>query len=378
MTDTSELFHDSTTVPPGEFQAGTTTTTVLLDIDAHTRSQPQATCQVKVPRLHLEGYKILGVLGNGAMGVVFHVRHATLNHVFAVKAMRTGLTPEHRMRFAYEVEILRQLKHPGICQFIHSGFARVSNDPSVREWPYFVIEYVPGLPITRFAERHEFDARRRLKLMVKVCQAVEFAHHRGIVHRDLKPGNIMVDHSGHPKVLDFGIARIVDMQSTLIAEQNGRFIGTREYASPEQIAGRIDDLGPRSDVYALGLIAAEMLCAQRNSTKDVKWSQLGCVDLKLFPEPHCQELIHATYAVLRRALRRNPKERQESAGALASELRQVIEQWPTDSWWTRMKSRIFPGRLNAASPTTRNALSAVIRSRIQRGINANHRPRIRP
>src|SRR6185503_14592515 len=126
---------------------------------------------------------------------------------------------------------------------------------------FIAIELVQGEPLTKYAERHNLGTTDRLRLIAKVCDAVQHAHLRGIIHRDLKPGNILVDGSGQPKVLDFGIARATDSELavTTIRTSVGQLIGTLPYMSPEQVEGDPAELDTRADVYALGVVLYQLL-----------------------------------------------------------------------------------------------------------------------
>ena len=235
---------------------GTTTFTRAADAAA---DEPEWT-----PPFAIAPYTVVKVLGRGGMGVVYRAVNPATHRVVAIKVLRKRLrSREDRRRFMFEEEILRQLQHTGIGRFLHGGIARIvhRNTPQAPpdRRPYFVMEYIAGQSLTAFAREHELDVRARLALLAKVCEALEHAHRRGIIHRDLKPDNILVEESGQPKVLDFGIAQILEFESTLIRNEDGQFAGTREYASPEQMAGRVKDLTPASDVYTLGLIAHELL-----------------------------------------------------------------------------------------------------------------------
>ena len=129
--------------------------------------------------------------------------------------------------------------------------------------PYFAMELIRGQPLPEYAEAHQLNTRQRLELMAKVCDAVEHAHQRGVIHRDLKPGNILVDETGQPKILDFGVARVTDSDAQLTRQTDlGQLVGTLAYMSPEQVLGDPLELDTRSDVYALGVILYELLAGK--------------------------------------------------------------------------------------------------------------------
>ena len=203
-------------------------------------------------------FAVLGVLGEGGMAVVYRARQAQPKRIVALKLIKPGLaSPSALRRFEHEVELLGHLQHPGIAQIFEAGTA--SGDSGSQ--PYFAMELIEGTPLTEFAIQRDLDLKERLALFCKVCDAVQYAHRKGIVHRDLKPGNIIVDHEGQPKILDFGIARVTDgdVQITTMHTEVGQIIGTLSYMSPEQAGGDNTQVDQRSDVYALGVILQELL-----------------------------------------------------------------------------------------------------------------------
>ena len=207
-------------------------------------------------------YAIREVLGEGGMGVVYLAEQDRPRRVVALKVIRPGtMSPRMLRRFEFESQTLARLQHPGIAQIFEAG---VVAHPDGSAQPFFAMEFVRGVALTAFAAAHDLDIRRRLGLFVKVCEAVEHAHQKGVIHRDLKPANILVDTGGQPKVLDFGVARATDDDAAGASHRSmlteaGQLVGTIPYMSPEQIAGNIDQLDTRSDVYTLGVILYELL-----------------------------------------------------------------------------------------------------------------------
>jgi eukaryotic-like serine/threonine-protein kinase len=170
------------------------------------------------------GYRIVRVIGEGGMGVVFEAEQERPRRIVALKVIKPGFaSAEVLWRFERESEVLARLQPPGIAQIYEAGSADTGFGPQ----PYFAMELIHGEPLREFAESHQLSTRQRLELMARVCDAVEHAHQRGIIHRDLKPGNILVDAAGQPKILDFGVARVTD--SDLQASRHtdvGQLIGT--------------------------------------------------------------------------------------------------------------------------------------------------------
>ena len=198
-------------------------------------------------------YEILSVLGDGGMGIVYRARRC--DDVFrkdvAIKVVKRGMdTAAVLRRFAQERRLLAKLEHPYIARILDGA----STDDGL---PYLVMEYVDGTDLLAYCRAEELGVRDRLSLFLKVCEAIEHAHRNLIVHRDLKPGNILVDTQGNPRLLDFGIARLLEdtMEATLTMAAARPL--TPRYASPEQAAG--EPVGVASDVYSLGILLFELL-----------------------------------------------------------------------------------------------------------------------
>lgn len=203
-------------------------------------------------------YVIERRIGHGGMGTVYLAHRA--DHHFeqrvAIKMLRRGMDSDLLVqRFRHERQILASLDHPHIARLFDGG----STEEGL---PYFVMELVDGVPIDRYADEHRLSTPDRLRLCLKIVDAVQHAHERQIVHRDLKPNNVLVTNDGHPKLLDFGIAKILDAgpggPSTLTTLARPM---TPDYASPEQVRGLA--VTPATDVYALGLLLYELLTGHR-------------------------------------------------------------------------------------------------------------------
>src|SRR5687767_12861526 len=204
-------------------------------------------------------YKLLQQIGEGGMGVVFLAEQTrpVRRHV-ALKVIKAGMdTRQVVARFESERQALALMDHPNIARVLDAGATDGGR-------PYFVMELVKGVPITRYCDEHRLTPRDRLDLFVQVCQAVQHAHTKGIIHRDLKPSNVMValyDGKPVPKVIDFGVAKATGGRLTdaTVFTGFGAVVGTPEYMSPEQAELNPVDVDTRSDVYALGVILYELL-----------------------------------------------------------------------------------------------------------------------
>ncbi|HVQ28966.1 MAG TPA: serine/threonine-protein kinase [Vicinamibacteria bacterium] len=204
-------------------------------------------------------YAVVRALGRGGMGAVYLAeQYEPIRRRVALKVVRFGLeTKQVLARFDAERQSLGLMTHPGIAQVLDAGITATGR-------PYFVMEYVPGQPLTEHCDERRLPARARLELFVDVCAAVQHAHQKGIIHRDLKPTNILVaeaDGRAQPKVIDFGIAKAVRGRLTemTLVTQLGLPVGTPEYMSPEQAEMTEADVDTTTDIYSLGVILYELL-----------------------------------------------------------------------------------------------------------------------
>lgn len=197
-------------------------------------------------------YRILRVLGEGGMGIVYLAERADLHTTVAIKVLRDAwLSPARRERFAAEQRTLAQLNHPWIARLYD---ASVLPDGT----PWFVMEYIEGVPLTQYCRDRQCTIEQRLQLFRQICEAVQHAHSHAVIHRDLKPSNILVKDDGSVRLLDFGIARQIESMDLEVDQTiTGLRLMTPAYASPEQIRG--DRIGIATDVYSLGVILYELL-----------------------------------------------------------------------------------------------------------------------
>jgi len=215
--------------------------------------EAQASALINQP---LDGYTILRLIARGGMGEVYLARDEELNFDVAIKIVRGGIFGRENLirRFHAERRILAQLKHPNIAKIFKGG---ATPDGS----PYLVMEYVDGQSILQYADESNLSINARLELFRKVCAAVAYAHSHLVIHRDIKPPNVLVTSEGEPKLLDFGIAKLLDPAHAANETVMGAQAMTPEYASPEQIKG--EPVTTATDVYSLGVLLYELLTGHR-------------------------------------------------------------------------------------------------------------------
>ncbi|HEX5272450.1 MAG TPA: serine/threonine-protein kinase, partial [Gemmataceae bacterium] len=218
-------------------------------------------------------YKLLEQIGEGGMGTVWMAQQTEpVKRLVAVKLIKAGMDSQQVVaRFEAERQALALMDHANIARVLDAGTTSAGR-------PYFVMDLVKGVPITRYCDEHRLTPRQRLELFLPVCQAVQHAHQKGVIHRDLKPSNVLValyDGNPVPKVIDFGVAKAAGptlTEKTLVTGF-GALVGTLEYMSPEQAEINQLDIDTRSDIYALGVLLYELLAGSPPFTR--KGSEQG-------------------------------------------------------------------------------------------------------
>jgi serine/threonine protein kinase len=308
-------------------------------------------------------YKLVSVLGHGGTGTVYLGERADRQYSAQVAVKIVVSATVHGdlgLRFRAERQILASLNHINIARLLDAG-------ETTEGQPYLVMEYVHGEPVDRYCDRAQLDLRARLKLFLEICSAVQYAHQNLIVHRDLKPANILVTVEGAPKLLDFGIAKLLDVGDSAamlaLTRMNDRLL-TPEYASPEQILGRT--VTTASDVYALGVVLYELLTGlrpyvvpasasqlelersicvsdpQRPSAAVRRSAEVGPVDGQspmpaiatargLTPERLHKRLAGDIDSIIMRALRKEPQHRYGSVEQLTADIRRYLTREPVQA-----------------------------------------------
>jgi tetratricopeptide (TPR) repeat protein/serine/threonine protein kinase len=211
-------------------------------------------------------YKLLEQIGEGGMGTVWMAQQTEpVRRLVAVKLIKAGMDSRQVIaRFEAERQALALMDHVNIARVLEAGTTKDEPGGVSPGRPYFVMDLVKGVPITRYCDDHHLTPRQRLELFIPVCQAVQHAHQKGVIHRDLKPSNVLValyDGKPVPKVIDFGVAKAAGQQLTerTLVTGFGAIVGTLEYMSPEQAEVNQLDIDTRSDVYSLGVLLYELL-----------------------------------------------------------------------------------------------------------------------
>jgi len=303
----------------------------LADRDAtlaSTGSQPTTICPKDIPST-IGRYRVIRPLGEGGMGAVYEVEQDQPRRRVALKMIRSGwASPELLHRFESEFQALGRLHHPGIAQIYDAGAVDSSFGPQ----PFFAMEMIHGKPLLDYANEKRLNARERLALMIRICEAVQHAHQHGIIHRDLKPGNILVDENGQPKVLDFGLARFTDSDVQATRQTDlGQILGTLPYMSPEQVLADPLALDTRSDVYALGVILYEMLAGKLPYQVSRHLHEAAQTIQQVDPTPLSS--INRAYrgdieTIVAKTLEKDKTRRYGSATELAADLKRYLEDRP--------------------------------------------------
>ena len=283
---------------------------------------------------HLGEFVLIERIGRGGMGEVYRAeRHGSdFSQQVAIKLLRTGLDgADAERRFARERRILARLEHPGIARLIDGAM-----DPDGVPW--LAMELVDGEPLTNYAKAAALTLDARLKLVIEVCAAVDYAHRRLIVHRDLKPSNVLVDTQGRVKLLDFGIAKLLDEDEAAALTGTGVRLMSPAYAAPEQILG--EPISTATDVYALGLILCELLTSrlpQKRGQQSLE-ALARVVETDVIERPSALVVDAAEIparllegdldTVVCKALAREPERRYASAVALAEDLERFRQGRP--------------------------------------------------
>jgi serine/threonine protein kinase/tetratricopeptide (TPR) repeat protein len=323
-------------------------------------------------------YKLLEQIGEGGFGVVFMAGQTEpIRRKVALKVLKPGMdTKQVVARFEVERQALAIMDHPNIAK-VHDGGATISGRP------YFVMELVQGVPITRYCDEHHLTLRQRLDLFLRACEAVQHAHQKGVIHRDLKPSNILVgdrDDAAVLKVIDFGVAKAMGQQLTdkTLLTGGSQVIGTPLYMSPEQAGGSGHDVDTRSDIYSLGALVYELLtgttpidkerlqqagydeirriiCEEEPPKPSTRLQQIGMAAGPLGADKQARQVRSELDWIVMKCLEKDRNRRYETANAFAADVQRYLDDEPVlacppSAWYRFGKfARRYKGPLLAAA-----------------------------
>jgi TolB-like protein/Flp pilus assembly protein TadD/predicted Ser/Thr protein kinase len=281
----------------------------------------------------LGDYELLEEVGRGGQGVVFRARQKSLNRIVALKVINLGqwASKAHLKRFRLEAEAAARLEHPGIVPIHEVG----ERDGSC----YFSMKFVEGGQLDEVARREPMPIRRAVELIVKVARTVHFAHHHGILHRDIKPGNILLGAKGEPHLTDFGLARLIESESTVTRTME--VLGTPSYMAPEQAVGNNAAVSSATDVYGLGAVLYQLLTGHPPFAGGTSYET---IKLLLDTEPRQPRLLNSKISrdlstICLKCLEKDPQRRYPSALALAEDIERWLEHEPIQARRTGVFTR---------------------------------------
>lgn len=265
------------------------------------------------------GHDVIKILGRGGMGMVLQARHRVLGRIVAVKMPLSGSAAdtEERERFLREARATARLRHANICPVYEVGASAGQ--------PYLTMAYIDGETLGKWAMERKPNAQQAATILARLSRAVAYAHAEGILHRDIKPGNVLVDAATEqPMLMDFGLAKELSLTGSELT-QSGQILGTPAYMAPEQAAGRLEQIGTHSDVYALGAVLYYLLCGRApfvgSSGEVLRQVQLD----EPLPPRKIAPRIHADLeTICLKAMAREPLRRYASAGAMADDLERFL------------------------------------------------------
>jgi serine/threonine protein kinase/Tfp pilus assembly protein PilF len=289
------------------------------EVPAHDRKKPPHAAKI---RTDFGDYELLEEIGRGGQGVVYRAHQKSLNRTVALKVIGLGpwTTEAHLKRFRREAEVAASLNHPCIVPIYEVG----ERDGSC----YYSMKFVEGGQLNELAERKPVPIRRAVELIAKLARTVHYAHRHGILHRDVKPGNILLDQKGEPHLIDFGLARLVEAESTITGTLE--VMGTPSYMAPEQAAGNNAKLTSATDVYGLGAVLYQLLTGHPPFAGGTTYET---IKLLLETDPRPPRLLNPEVdrdlsTICLKCLEKDPKRRYSSALGLVEDLEHWLKHEP--------------------------------------------------
>src|ERR1044072_9128976 len=290
--------------------------------DRASASQDKMTAHAAELLGELGDYELLEEIGRGGQGVVFRARQKSLNRIVALKVISLGqwASKAHLKRFRLEAEAAARLEHPGIVPIHEVG----ERDGSC----YFSMKFVEGGQLDQVVRREPMPIRPAVELIANVARTVHYAHEHGILHRDIKPGNILLDQKGEPHLTDFGLARLVETESTVTNTVD--VLGTPSYMAPEQAVGNSAAISSVTDVYGIGAVLYQLLTGHPPFAGGATYET---IKLLLDSDPRQPRLLNPKIdrdlsTICLKCLEKNPKRRYSSALALAEDLEHWLKHEP--------------------------------------------------
>ena len=268
-------------------------------------------------------FEILDVLGRGGMGIVYRARQISLDRLVALKMMPlvASLSPEYSMRFKQEAATAARLDHSGIVPVFSTG-----EEDGV---PWYTMAIISGQSLAKtIIEVHQLVCKDAAKLVLKICEALQYAHDSGVIHRDIKPSNILIDANGEPHLSDFGLAKLAAADSDLT--RTGDILGTAAYMSPEQAAGKNTEIDARSDIYSVGALLYHCIVGRRpfQASSPIEVMRQVSDVVPVLPRQVNPEIDLDLETICMRCLEKDPAARFASASALVAELKRYLDGKP--------------------------------------------------